>query len=190
MDFKKEGKIVIGLTGGIASGKSAASDIFAAYGAEVICSDKLSAHYFNVLKDKIEKHFKTTNRAEIAQRIFADTQQRKWLETLLHPLITTEAKDIIANTNKTVIVFDVPLLFESGFDNSFDFTLCIYADYIKRLKRALLKGFSETDFKQRDNTQMLLESKAQRADIVLYNNATRKDLEEKILKLCKTLIRG
>jgi dephospho-CoA kinase len=190
MDFKREGKTVIGLTGGISSGKSEAANIFATLGAEVICSDKLSFKYYNELKDKIENYFKTGNRKEIAEKIFENAARRKWLENLLHPLIAEEAKFIIANTGKKVIVFDAPLLFESGFDDAFDLTICVYAGYVNRLKRALLKGFTREDFKRRDDAQILLESKAQRADIVLYNNSDRKDLQQKIHKLYKMLIRG
>lgn len=187
MDFKTSGKKVIGLTGGISSGKSTALEIFQRLGAEVICADKLAAKYFNVMRAKIKEYFNTDDKKIIASQVFVNSPQRKWLEGKLHPMILGEASRIIAETPKSVIIFDLPLLFEAGLEDSFDLTLCIYADYKTRLRRAAAKGFDEQDFKRRDAAQELLESKAQRADIVFYNNANQKALADKTLRFYKTL---
>ena len=183
MIFKKKGSLVIGLSGGIASGKSTALDIFKKLGVQVICSDALAAQNFILLKDKIEAHFKTADKAQIAKKIFKNAQDKKWLEKLLHPLVLQEALLKIKQSSKKIIVFDIPLLFECGLEDSFDFTLCIYSDFNIRLKRALARKMTKTDFLNRDKAQMLLEEKAQRANLVIFNNSTRKDLQEKIEKL-------
>lgn len=183
MNFRKKGSLVIGLSGGIASGKSTALKAFEKLGCEVICSDTLAAQNFNLLKDKIETHFNTIDKAQIAQKIFKNAQDKKWLEKLLHPLVLKEAQTQIKQSTKKIIVFDIPLLFECGLEDSFDFTLCIYSDFNIRLRRAISRKMTKEDFINRDKAQMLLEEKAQRANLVIFNNSNRKDLEEKIEKL-------
>lgn len=183
MNFRKEGSFVIGLSGGLASGKSAVLKVFEKLGAEVICSDELSAQNFALLKDKIEGYFNTTDKAQIAEKIFKNAQDKKWLEKLLHPLVLQEALLKIKQSAKKIIVFDIPLLFECGLEDSFDLTLCVYTDFDIRLKRALARKMTKEDFINRDKAQLPLEQKAQRANLVIFNNSTRKDLQEKIEKL-------
>ncbi|MDR0953605.1 MAG: dephospho-CoA kinase [Elusimicrobiota bacterium] len=187
MNFKKKGKIVLGLTGGISAGKSVAAGIFKDLGAEVICADTLAAKNFVLLEEKIKSYFETADKKEIAFAVFMDPTKKKWLERVLHPLILKDALEIISRTKKKIVIFDLPLLFEAGLEGGFDLVLCIYADYNLRLKRALTRKMTAVDFKQRDAAQMLLEEKAQRANIVFYNNKTRKDLEEKLIKFYKLL---
>ena len=183
MNFKKKGALVIGLSGGIACGKSTALEVFKKLGAEIICSDTLAAENFSLLKNKIEDYFKTSDKEKIAKKIFKNAQDKKWLEQLLHPLVLQEALLKIKKSTKKIIVFDVPLLFECGFEDSFDLTLCVYTDFDIRLKRAINRKMTKTDFINRDKAQLPLEQKAQRANLVVFNNSTRKDLEEKITKL-------
>ena len=101
----------------------------------------------------------------------------------MHPLVLQQALLQIEKSKKKIIIFDIPLLFECGLEESFDLTLCVYADFNIRLKRALARKMTKEDFINRDKAQMLLEEKAQKANIVVYNNSTRKDLQEKIEKL-------
>ena len=183
MDFRRAGKKVIGLTGGMASGKSAVLDMFGELGAETICADKLGKKYFEILKDRINEVFDTSDRAKIAASVFKDDAKRKWLENLLHPMILAQAQEIIKNTDKEIIVFDLPLLFEAGLEGGFDLTICVLSDDKTRLKRALAKGFDKEDFKRRDLKQERQEIKADKADIVIYNNGDRKTLREKAVKI-------
>ncbi len=183
MDFRIKGKKVIGLTGGISSGKSTVLEIFGELGAETICADNLGRKYFEILKDRIAETFNTADRAKIASLIFKDDAKRKWLENLLHPMIILQAQEIIKNTDKAIIVFDLPLLFEAGLEGGFDLTICVWADDKVRLARALAKGFEREDFKRRDLKQYGLELKADKADIVICNNGDRKTLKEKTVRI-------
>ena len=183
MDFRIKGKKVIGLTGGISSGKSTVLEIFGELGAETICADNLGRKYFEILKDRIAETFNTADRAKIASLIFKDDAKRKWLENLLHPMIISQAQEIIKNTDKAIIVFDLPLLFEAGLEGGFDLTICVWADDKVRLARALAKGFDREDFKRRDLKQYGLELKADKADIVICNNGDRKTLKEKTVRI-------
>lgn len=181
-DFKVKGKTVIGLTGSIACGKSFAAAIFKKLGAKVISADELSIKVFNSLLPVIKEHFGTDDRLKIASVIFADKAQKQWLEGKLHPAILQAAQEEIKQSAQNIAVFDVPLLFESGLNNSFDLIVCIIADYDVRLKRALERGLSADDFKQRDAAQTPQEEKIKGADIVFENNNTPEDLEAKITK--------
>ena len=181
-DFKIKGKTVIGLTGSIASGKSAAAEIFKRLGAFVISADELSAKFFDVLTPQIKDYFNTSDKGEIAKQVFADAEKRKWLEAKLHPLILAEALQLIQNSQSKTVIFDVPLLFETGLKSSFDLTICICADYDIRLNRAVLRGLKAEDFKHRDLSQMPQEEKIKSADIVFKNNLTPIDLEVQIKK--------
>ena len=180
VNFRRQGKTVIGLTGGMSGGKSTALKVFADLGAEVICCDTLGKKYFEVFKDEIYKRLNSAGRQDAAAAVFKDDTKRKWLENLLHPLILKEAGEIISASAKKIAVCEVPLLFEKGLESAFDLTLCIYAEDKIRLNRAVAKGFKKEDFLRRNLKQMPLEQKAQKADIVIYNNSDRKDLEEKI----------
>ena len=190
MDFRRAGKKVIGLTGGISSGKSTVLDMFGGLGAETICADKLGKKYFEILKERIAETFNTADRAKIASLIFKDDAKRKWLENLLHPMIIAEARKLIKNTDKEIIVFDLPLLFEAGLEGGFDLTICVYSDDKTRLARALAKGFDKEDFKRRDLKQYGLERKADKADIVIYNNGDRKTLKEKTVRIFNIIKRN
>ena len=80
LDFHQEGKIIIGLSGAVASGKSAALEEFAALGAETICADILTAKYRNSLKEKLKGTFGTDDKKHLAQLILQDREKLKQLE--------------------------------------------------------------------------------------------------------------
>ena len=188
-DFKATGKTVIGLTGSIASGKSAAAGMFKKLGAQVICADELSAKHFKILLPQIQAYFGTKDRQKIAAAVFADAAKRLWLEKLLHPAVLAEAAKVIKESQNKIIVFDVPLLFENNLQESFDLTVCVSAPYQTRLNRALAKGLSEGDFKNRDASQMPQEEKIKKASFAFENNSSTEDLEVKITKFYSGLIK-
>ena len=140
LNFRQAGKTVIALSGAIASGKTAALEEFAALGAETICADKLAAKYRAVLKDKIQHAFGTTEKKDLAQLVFEDKDKLKELENMIHPLVLKEARDIIKNTPKKIVIFAIPLLFEKGLEDGFDLTICIYSSY-KKLSRSFILSF-------------------------------------------------
>jgi dephospho-CoA kinase len=186
-NFKARGKIVIGLTGGISAGKSVAAAAFRKAGAFVICADALAAEHLALQLPAVQKYFGTADKKKIAAQVFKSAAKRKWLERRLHPLIIKDAAATLKKSSAKVIVFDVPLLFEAGLQNSFDLVLCIYADTEVRRKRAALSRFAAGDFDARDDAQMPLMQKAQKADIVIFNNGAKRDLAVKISKFYRSL---
>lgn len=187
-DFKTEGKIVLGLSGAMSSGKSAALEVFASLGAFTVSADEISARCFTLLEGKLKDYFGTHDKTQIAKIVFEDGSKRSWLENLLHPLILQSARAEVKKCPQRIAVVEIPLLFETGLEDCFDLTVCVYADYNIRLKRAMAK-FSQKDFTLRDKAQMPLEEKAQKADIVLINNSNRKDLEGKIKRFYDVLLK-
>lgn len=186
-DFKVKGKTIIGLTGSIASGKSAAAEIFKKLGAYVLSADELSTKNFALNMPQIQAYFGTADKQKIAAAIFADADKKIWLEKLLHPAVIADAAKLIKESDSKVIVFDVPLLFESGLQTGFDLTVCVIAPYDVRLKRAVLRGLKDWDFKNRDFAQIPQEEKVKKANVVFENNSSIKDLEVKITKFYSSL---
>jgi len=187
LDFRQEGKIIVGLSGAVASGKTAALEEFATLGAETICADTLAAKYRANLKEKLKKTFGSDDKKYLAQLILQDREKLKQLENMLHPLIYKEAKEIIQNTSKKIIVFAIPLLFEKGLENGFDLTICVYTSYQKRLKRALARGTNQNYFDWCEQTQIPMAEKANRADLIIFNEGPRVNLRDKITHLMSTL---
>lgn len=187
LNFRQDGKIVIALSGAIASGKTAALEEFSALGAETICADQLAAKYRKTLKEKLKSAFGTDDKEKLTQIVFKNQQKLKELENMIHPLVLKEAREIIKATSKKIIVFAIPLLFEKGLEGGFDLTICVYTSYQKRLKRALSRGTNEFYFKRCEETQLPMSTKAERADIIIFNEGTRSDLRSKITRLYETL---
>ncbi|MDR1123747.1 MAG: dephospho-CoA kinase [Elusimicrobiota bacterium] len=183
-NFKVKGKIVIGLTGGVSAGKSAAAAAFKKAGAFVVCADVLAAKHLGRQMPAVQKYFKTSDKKQIAARVFKNAAERKWLENLLHPQVIRDAAALLKKSAAKIAVFDVPLLYEAGLGRGFDLTVCINAAYETRQKRS---KFAAADFKKRDAAQMPPPLKAQKADVVIFNEGTKKNLEAKILKLYSAL---
>lgn len=187
LDFRQEGKIIVGLSGAVASGKTAALEEFATLGAETICADTLAAKYRANLQEKLKKTFGSDDKKYLAQLILQDREKLKQLENMLHPLIYKEAKEKIQNTSKKIIVFAIPLLFEKGLENGFDLTICVYTSYQKRLKRALARGTNQNYFDWCEQTQIPMAEKANRADLIIFNEGPRVNLRDKITHLMSIL---
>jgi len=187
-------KTVIGLTGPIAGGKSFVLSCFEKFGAGIVSADKLNSEILNsseifaiisarysgtpVIKDgKIDK-------AALAEQVFSSISEKKWLEDLLHPKILRKAFDVVKNSKKELIAVEMPLLFEAGLKEKFDFTLCISADEDKLYERAASRGWSREHYKLRCLGQFTLKQKCSLADLIIQNNGTLSDIENKIRKIC------
>ena len=132
--MKSHGIYRVGLTGGIASGKSTVTEMLRSLGAIVIDTDAIARNLVEPEKlawSKIREHFGidavrddgTLDRVWLGQRVFEDMAEREWLEELLHPLIREQAEKFALSamiSGQRAIVFDVPLLFESGWQSSMD----------------------------------------------------------------------
>ena len=176
-------KIVVGLTGGICSGKSEVLKIFKNLGATTLSADDISAKILSSnkqVKAQISKKFgeKFTKKL-LADKIFANPKHKLWLENLLHPEIIKQAGLQIKKSKKKLIIFEAPILFETKLESFFNLTLCIFADDKIRIKRALKRKITKTEFLKRNKTQILLSKKAMLSDIVIDNNGNTKKSKRK-----------
>jgi len=195
---------IIGLTGGIACGKSTVSAELRALGAAIVDADAL-AHELSQPHQPIYnayvEHFGreivtadgTLDRAAIARRVFADPAVRAEVEAIAHPIIRSAAEERLRaarDENKRAAVLDVPLLFEAGWDALADETWVVALPREEQLARLLARDTSMDagEARARIAAQMPLAEKCARADVVIDNSGTVEELREYIGKLWKERI--
>ncbi|MCX5783152.1 MAG: dephospho-CoA kinase [Elusimicrobia bacterium] len=182
-------KIVIGLTGGIASGKTAAAKIFKELGAQVIFSDEIAKAQLKRGRIGFKAAVKKWGRAVlspdgkisrrfIAAKIFKDKKLRLWFEEIVHTPTIKEIKRLVSKSRCKVIVVESPLLFEKKLKAVFDFIAVVCADKKERMLRARLRGMSRSDFLARSAVQD--GRKVSRADFNVKNNFNLAELRKKI----------
>lgn len=195
--------MIIGLTGGIATGKSTAADYLEKKGAKIIDADQISHKItqkrekgWQLIVDQFGKDILKENgeidREKLGEMIFSDSIKRKKLESLLHPLIIYEMKEEAHQflENDKIVVFMAPLLYEVGLERFCDQVWVIsssQSDQIKRLQKR--NGLKREEALNRIESQMSIEEKKARADVVIENNSTIEELKknldlkwEKVLK--------
>jgi dephospho-CoA kinase len=200
----KSGKrsLTVGLTGGIASGKSAVSNIFRDHGIPVICADELAREVVkpgsnglkeitNVFGDSVINPDGELNRPELARIVFSDPAKRKILESIIHPRVSREkerlAKDYMRQGANIVIV-DVPLLFEAGWETAFDLVILVYAPRKLQKKRLLQRDkISPDEASSRLRAQMDIESKKTLADIIIDNGGSLEETEKQVSNIIDRL---
>jgi len=179
--------IRIGLTGGIASGKSTVSGLLQQLGAVVIDTDKIArelvrpgSEALNQIIGQFGNELLNTDgslrRERLAKIVFDNPQAKKWLEQLLHPLIKQRADElarVAVNAGAAAVVFDVPLLFESGWEKSVDVVWTVFVSpAIQRTRLKKRDALSDAEISSRLNSQWPIEEKAKRSDIVINNEST------------------
>jgi len=181
--------MIIGLTGGIASGKSAAADILQTLGAYIIDADGLARkavekgsegfkRIYEVFPEVFE--FGELNRKKLRSIVFADSAQADILDKILHPLILKLIKAELKNADGTCVLV-APLLFETGLQDLCDTVWQISADRDLRIKRAVKRdNVSVGDIEAIIARQMSDTEREKLADIVIHNNGTLEELKAKI----------
>ncbi len=189
MNFKTRNQLIIGLTGGILCGKSTALQAFARCGAFTLSCDELVREISvrPTVKRQIAALTGAAEKEKVAQKVFSSGAARKKLEALLHPLVAREIKKRLAKDHTPLRVVEVPLLFEAGWQDAFDLTLCIAAPAAVQTRRLAARHMSKTDFLKRSRAQYDLAQKMTRSDICLLNDATEQALQDKIAQLCRAL---
>ena len=179
-------KYAIALTGGIATGKSSAAKLFAAWGFDIIDLDTVAHQILEGQQEKISALFGEVcitggrvDRKALGKQVFADTEKRKELEALLHPLIRQEAmkKAQILDTLGTPYLVDIPLFFEL---HSYPITRSIVVYTLReiQLQRLMQRdGYSMQEATQRIDAQMDIETKKQQATFVIDNSGDLAQLE-------------
>lgn len=187
----------IGLTGNFGTGKSTVLNLFEQFGSTTISADLLVAEILqrpttinaiasllghHVIKDQGE-----LDKGRIASIIFDDSEKRKQVESIIHPLVFDEADKIYKQAQKKklnpLVVFEVPLLFERGYEKHFDKTILVYCTKEITIKRLIAKGFSKEESLKRIRVQMPLEEKVKKADYIIDNSFSVENTKKQIEKL-------
>jgi len=197
--------MIIGLTGGIGTGKSTVSAMLKAKGIMVIDSDQIAREVVepgSKALAQIVAHFGQEvllpdgrlNRKALGVRVFGNEEERKRLMEITHPAIFAETEKRISEAKKNgeaLIVLDSPLLIETGRYKQTDLVVLVYADEETQLQRIMSRdNLTEEEARYRINAQMPIDEKRQFADIIIDNRGTIEELEVQVAQLLNRLRLG
>lgn len=200
---KLRAMLLLGLTGGIASGKSTVASMFARCGAVVIDADELARQAVQPGKPawrEIVKTFgktilnpdRTLNRQALGAMVFGHKARLRRLERIIHPRVAREqarlTKQAVKHNPRAIVLYDVPLLFEAGIDTRVDATIVVTAGretQIARLKKR--NGLSRAEALRRIKSQMPMADKRRRADYALDGTLPLPELRKQVRSLLRRL---
>ena len=197
--------LVIGILGGVASGKSLVSGELARLGAGVLDADSAGHEVLRMPAiaaaarqrwgEEIFAADGRIDRKRLARLVFAPPpegpRQRKYLEELTHPeigrLLDRQARRL-SEAGTVAAILDAPLLLEAGWDKFCGKLIFVDAPRELRLQRALARGWSEKEFAVRESVQEVLESKRGRADAVVDNSGSPEQTRDQVQRLWRSLV--
>ena len=193
---------VIGLTGGIGSGKSTASQYLAELGAVIIDADRIGQEAYRpntktwrelikTFGNRILAADNTIDREKLGAVVFGNHEELARLNAIIHPQITRVVKKQINDYRRqgiSVIVLDAPVLLEANAKSLVDEVWVVAADEANVIKRAMARtGLPEAQIRARIRSQMSNEERMKRAQVVIYNDGTVKELREKVKQLWESV---
>jgi len=176
---------VIGLTGSIATGKSTVATFLKDNGISVICADALAQeltqkgqpalkHIALIFGLEFLNQDGTLNRKKLGDLVFNDPDSRDKLNALMHPLVKSELIkqiQILRDKQESLVILDIPLLYESGFESLCDKIIVVYTPETLQKERLMSRnGYTEAEALSRIKAQMDIESKKSKADFVIDNS--------------------
>ena len=194
---------LVGLTGGIGSGKSTVAERLVEHGAELIDADQIAREVVEPGKPawkKIVEHFGEgvlddegfIDRAALGAIVFGDDKKRALLNELTHPpIVNTIATQLeVLQAFDGVVVIDVPLLVESGVDRGYEAVVVVAAKPDTQLQRLVeLRGMDRSEAQARIDAQSPLEDKLAIATHVIWNEGTLNELQAAVDEVAKDLVR-
>lgn len=190
--------MIIGLTGGIASGKSTVSKYLTEKGYKVYDADKIAKDISEkksvqeeiILNfgNKILAENGNIDRKKLKAIVFENKNELKKLNDIIHPKVIEFYKELKEKNIDEVIIFDVPLLFESGIDKLCDKILVVISDYEIQLNRIVERDKIDKDLASKIiKSQISNEERIKKADIVIENNSSIEELFEKVERFCEMI---
>ena len=190
--------MIIGLTGGIASGKSTVSKYLAEKGFKVYDADKIAKDISG--KKSVQEEIILTfgneildengnvDRKKLKEIVFGDKEKLKQLNAIIHPKVIDFYKELKEKNTDKIIIFDVPLLFESGIDKFCDKILVVISDYEIQLDRIVERDKIDRELAEKIiKSQLSNEERIKKADVVIENNSSLEDLCEKVERFCERI---
>ncbi len=190
--------MIVALTGGIGCGKSLVLQYFSELGWKVLSADAIcheiyrdnrefSRQLIDRWGDVIAVEDGLLNRRAIAGIVFQDPGQLQWLNGILHPMIRAEAERRVAANAGADFIFEIPLLYETGWHEHYETVICVWSEPDIARRRLLARGLEAKDIECRLKNQMSPELKLEKADYGLINNGSAENLFEQCEILNKKL---
>ncbi|VAX28195.1 Dephospho-CoA kinase [hydrothermal vent metagenome] len=197
--------VLVGLTGGIASGKSTVTRFFQTQGAHIVDADQI-CHELILQGNKAYQEIVSTfgkqildmdgeiNRGKLGHIIFQDEKQRETLNTILHPLVfkqlKTEQNRLRSENPQSVLIFDAPLLIESKAYQWMDWVILVYVDTKTQRERLIQRrSLTENEAKCRIAAQMPLEEKRAFADEIIDNRKPFDEIQSEVCHIYRRLLK-
>tara|TARA_B100000073_G_scaffold255783_1_gene215784 strand:+ start:20 stop:616 length:597 start_codon:yes stop_codon:yes gene_type:complete len=192
--------MIVGLTGGIGSGKSAAGDFFIELGIDLIDADMISKDILDnnpKAKEIFIENFgeiyidenNNINRGLLRENIFKDNKKKELLESIIHPIVKDEINEFILKSNSIYKIIMVPLIYETKSQDFYDKIIVIDCDEDYQIKRA-----SQRDKKSKEDIINIIKNQATReerqsiADEIILNNSSLDDLKTQVIKVHQKLL--
>jgi dephospho-CoA kinase len=190
--------LVVGLTGGIGSGKSLAAQFFAELGALVIDADQLARDAIERGSDGFDQLIATfgdsiltnglVDRRALGELVFRDKDAKRKLEGIIHPIVRQEFEEAVESLDKNqVLIYEIPLLFETKAMERFDYIVTVESDLELRKERLLKKGLRISEIESRIAAQASREERTSIADHVFENNGSEDELLRSVENLWELL---
>ena len=191
--------LIVGLTGGIGAGKSTVGNMFAQLGAFVIDADQLAREAIEPGSsgfDEVVTLFGSQilndgdiDRKELGKIVFSDAKKRKELEAIIHPRVQDALALRIKSLNPgDILIYEVPLLVETGAQKRFDYIITVEADLELRKERLLKKGLYISQIEKRMAAQATQESREAIADYVIRNDGDEDSLLRQVENLWESVL--
>ncbi len=201
-ELRKSGRLKIGITGGIGSGKSLACKYFEKLGYKVIYADRVAKELYstnNQLIKRLVAEFGKgildengkLSRQNARRIIFSNNNNIKRVNSIVHPFVFREMDKMVSRIKDKVVLFEAAIMFESGSYKRMDYVVLIYANKETRIKRIIKRdGVKRHDVLKLMKLQLDEREKVKRADFVIKNNFTALELKKNVKafnKILKTL---
>ena len=182
---------VIGLTGGIGSGKSLVANYFFSLGAEVIDADQLARQAIERGSEGFDEVLATfgdgilkdgdIDRRALGEIVFADPEKRKLLEGIIHPRVQQALADARKSlAEDQILIYEIPLLVETNAAAKFDLVITVEAPLDARIERLKKRGLLQSEIEKRIANQATPEARKSVANIVIENSGNEEDLLRKV----------
>ena len=191
--------LVVGLTGGIGSGKSTVAELFARLGALVVDADQLARMAIERGTDGFAEVLLRfgddiilngdIDRKKLAEIVFSDENARKELEAIIHPRVQALFAEAVADlSHEDILIYEIPLLVETGAAEKFDFIITVEGEIELRKERLLKKGLYISQIEKRIASQATETARAAVADAIIRNDGDEDSLLRQVENLWESVL--